>query len=476
MSKAVKYIFLFLVLFPTVFFANCQNSGLHISGFLRDGRKSISGSLVQLYSQGALLTVNETTISGAFEFNLELNREYLIVFASFGYISKSMLIDTSVRDKELSQWDYGFNVELFPEIEEMDFTIFQLPVAKITYQLNWGEFDFDNSYTGKMKDLSSATINLVKKERGAQYQKHILHAEKAIKEHKLIKAIDYYLLANVCEPYSTYSMEQINLTDKNLLKNAPGYARYLELQFLGDSCLREHSFGKATVFFKESVRMFPESKYSWYKRDLADTLHQRFDNTLYKSVKFGQNIALADNYIRSRDYINARIYYEMAAELFPTDEYVFKQIKFLKSMMSESRYDESSIEHRKIVDKADHFYESGDYKSALKTYKDALESNPNDQYVLIQKDNLETRMSSIIEFVLTPRPRSQEFLNKMLFDFDKGKTVEVYSIDNKKIICVTLNDGVSLQEFIKIESEYGDSYYRNGNAIKPSVFGMETGW
>ena len=475
MSKIVKYFLVFLLFFLTVSDANGQNSGLHISGFLRDGRKSISGSLVQLYAQGTLLTVKETDILGGFEFNLELNREYLIVFASYGYISKSILIDTSVRDKELGKWDYGFNMELFPEIDETDFSVFQLPVAKIIYQLNWGEFDFDNSYTEKLKDLSSTIVGLVKKERGAQYQKHISNAEKALKENKLLKAIDYYLLANVCEPYSTYPMEQINLTDKSLLKNTSNYARYLELQFLGDSCLREHAFGKSTVFFKESVRMFPESNYSWYKRDLADTLHRRFDNTLYKSVKFGKSVALADNYIRSRDYINARYYYEMAAELFPMDEYVFKQIKFLKSMMSESKYDGTSKEHRKIVEKADYFHESGDFKNALKTYKEALVINPNDQYVLIQKDNLETRMGSIIEFVLTPIPRSHEFLNKLLYDFNKGKTVEIYNVDNKKVICVILNDGVSVQEYIKIESENGDNCYRNGIIIKSSVFSAETG-
>ena len=475
MRKRLQIGFVFVCLMLSVLAVEGQKGGLLISGFLRDGWKPLSGSLVQLYSQGTLLSVKETNISGKFEFALELNRDYLIVFAAYGYITKRLSINTSVRNDEIKEWDYWFNMELFPDIEEIDFSIFQLPVAKIIYLSNWGEFDFDNNYSEKLRELSSNVTGLVKRERGEQYRKYIIEAENAAKKGNLIKAIDYYLLAGVCDPYSTYPMEQINLADKMLLKKASDYSRYIELQFLGDSCLREHDFSKASVFFKESVRLYPDSDYSWYKKKLADTLYSRFDNTFYKSEKFKQSVAIADNYIRSRDYINARFYYEIAAEILPNDEYVFKQISFLKSMMPNTKYDNTHTEHRKKVDLADKYYNNNDFQKAIENYRLALQVNPSDQYVKIQIDKLEKKRNSIIEFNFSPGARSAEFLKDLFVNYDKGHTVEKYNLDGKEIVRVVINDGQEAREYLKIESQNETTYYRNGLPIGYNVFKTETG-
>ena len=102
---------LLLVIFINLFsYVSAQNGGLQISGFLRDGWKPISGSMVQLYSYGSLLMVAETDLAGRFSFELELNREYQLIFAAYGYVTKRLTIDTNVRENE-REWVYWFNME-----------------------------------------------------------------------------------------------------------------------------------------------------------------------------------------------------------------------------------------------------------------------------------------------------------------------------------------------------------------------------
>ncbi len=465
---------MFLLLGATFSFSVAQTGGLRISGFLRDGWKPISGSLVQLYSQGALLMVAETDLSGRFDFDLELNREYQLIFAAYGYVTKRLNIDTSVRDYEARDWVYWFNMELFPEIEEIDFSVFQLPVAKVFYSPNWGEFDFDHTYTGKIKTLSNNLINLVKKERNSQYQKYVVLAEKEINQDNLIRAIDFYLMAKVCDPYSPYPQEQINLLDKTLLKKSDKYERYLDLQALGDSCLREHAFGKASVFYAESVSLFPQSEYAWYKNNLADTLNSRFDNTLFKSIRFNQNVALADSYIRVRDYMNAMYHYQIASELNPADEYVFKQLRFLKTQINLNGIDKSSFEYRRLIELADKQFARSDYEGAAKYYQQALDINPSDQYVKIQIEKVNRKKALFAGFSFTPESRNNKYLEDLARSYDKGISQEFHEWQGKNVLRIIINDGREAREYLKISGNSENRFYRNGKEISENIFHTET--
>jgi tetratricopeptide (TPR) repeat protein len=463
------------IIFSVVFsVTSAQTGGLRISGFLRDGWKPVSGSLVQLYSHGALLMVAETDLSGRFDFDLELNREYQLIFGAYGYVTKRLTVDTSVRDYEVRDWIYWFNMELFPEIQEIDFSVFQLPVAKIFYSPNWGEFDFDHAYTGRLRTLSNNLVNLVKKERSSQYQKYLVLAEKESKLGNLVKAIDYYLAARVCDPYSPYPQEQINALDKMLLKKSDKYKRFLELQTLGDSCLREHAFGKASVFFGESVSLFPESEYGWYKSNLADTLHSRFDNTLFKSIRFSQNVALADKYIRARDYMNAMYHYKMASEFNPNDEYVFKQLRFLKTQVNVPDSDKTSSEYRRLIELGDKQYGRSDYEGAAKYYNQALVLNPSDQYVKIQIEKVNRKKSLFAGFSFTPESRNAKYFEDLARIYDKGISQEFHEWEGKMVLRVVINDGRDAREYLKISSSNQSKYYRNGKEITENIFRTET--
>lgn len=451
-----------------------QGGGVQISGFLRDGWKPISGSIVQLYSQGSLLMVAETDLSGRFNFDLELNREYQLIFAAFGYVTKTMTINTKVRDNEERDWTYWFNMEIFPEIADTDFSVFQLPVAKIFYSPNWGEFDFDYNYSVKIKNLSNAVVSHVRKERSVQYNTYLSQAENELKKKNLIRAIDYYLLARVCDPYFPYPIEQIAVVEKQLLKNSDLYKQYTKLQELGDSCLRDHSFVKASVFYAESAAIYPESEYAQYKLNLSDTLKNRFDNTMYKSLAFNRNVELADKYIGNSDYINARYYYKRAAELNPNDEYVFKQIKFINTQTNTPIDDQTTDQYRQLIEKGDRQLALSDYDGAIRCYNKAHDLNPSDHYVKIQIEKINKMKLLMASFSFSPESRTKKYLQDLAKAYDKGISEELREWEGKKVHRVIINDGIEAREYIKIVDNNNTQYYRNGQTITENVFRTET--
>ncbi|MGI6478240.1 MAG: tetratricopeptide repeat protein [Salinivirgaceae bacterium] len=467
---------LLLVIFINLFsYVSAQNGGLQISGFLRDGWKPISGSMVQLYSYGSLLMVAETDLAGRFSFELELNREYQLIFAAYGYVTKRLTIDTNVRENEEREWVYWFNMEIFPEIPNTDFSVFQLPVAKIYYSPNFGEFDFDYNYSGKFKNLSNNLISYVKKERYAQYNKHISLADNGKKSGDFVKAIDHYLMARVYDPYVLYPTEQINSLETQLLRKSNKYKAFIELQQLGDSCMRGHDFSKASVFYTESASMYPENDYAWYKANLADTLNSRFDNSMYIKLQYNHHVSLADKYISNRDYINSLYHYELASKLNPNDEYVFKQIKFLGTQLNISVDRSDSEQYRKLIENGDRCFQNSDYDKAEQYYNEALTINQSDQYVKIQIDKINRKKELFKQFSFSPESRTKEFIANLAKTYDTGLTQEFHEWDGKKVVRIIINDGREAREYVKTVSDSDTLYYRNGQNISKVVFQTETG-
>ncbi|HPW67094.1 MAG TPA: hypothetical protein PLS84_08470 [Salinivirgaceae bacterium] len=468
----ILLLIIFINLFGSV---SAQSGGLRISGFLRDGWKPISGSMVQLYSYGSLLMVAETDLAGRFNFELELNREYQLIFAAYGYVTKRLTIDTNVRENEEREWTYWFNMEIFPEIPETDFSVFQLPVAKIYYFSNFGEFDFDYNYSGKIKNLSNNLVLYVKKERSTMYNKYITHAENEKKSGKLVKAIDYYLLARVYDPYNQYPVEQINSIEMQLLKKSDKYKAFVDLQQLGDSCMREHDFLKASVFYSESASVYPENNYAWYKANLADTLNSRFDNSMYKKLLYNHHVSLADKYISNRDYINSLYHYELASKLNPNDEYVFKQIKFLGTQLNISIDRSNSEQYRRLIESGDRYFQNSDYDRAEQYYNKALTINQSDQYVKIQIDKINRKKELFKQFSFSPESRTKDFIANLAKVYDTGLSQEFHEWNGKKVVRIVINDGREAREYIKIQSDSETLYYCNGQKISEVVFKTETG-
>ncbi len=453
-----------------------QTGSLQVTGLLRDGWKPIKGCVIQLYSQGALLMIQVTDVRGKFNFTLELNREYQMVFTAYKYVTKTVSINTKVEEFEIQDWSFWFNLDLFPEIPGIDYTLFQIPIAKIFYNPTWREFDYDISYSEKIKKLGDKTLEMVKKERGKHYLYLAAEAEKEFRQKNFIGAMDNLLYAGVCDPYNPYPAEQLQTVFRTMLRTNSQLKRFLLLHELGDSCLREHAFNKATVFFSEALFLFPKSDFTQFKSRLADTLSQRFDNSLYRARRFEYYVAIADKYIGQKDYLNALYYYQLAGDIFPMDEYVFKQKRFILSDIAQTNITNPVLEFRKLVESADKHFSNSNWDLAEKQYLQARALNPNDQYVAIQLEKIQRKKTLFKPFSFTPESRDKKFINDLLGTYDKGITQEIHEWEGKQVLRIIINDGKSAWEYLQIKSKTDTVYYRNGQPITKQVFKTETGY
>ncbi len=97
-----------------------------------------------------------------FEFECDINADYLFKFEKPGYITKKISINSTVaQDRAEEGFDpYKFNVYLFPQVEGVNTVIFNQPVGKIMYKSDLDDIGFDTDYTksieAEMKEFEAA--------------------------------------------------------------------------------------------------------------------------------------------------------------------------------------------------------------------------------------------------------------------------------------------------------------------------------
>lgn len=94
-------------------------------------------------------------------------------------------------------------------------------------------------------------------------------------------------------------------------------------------------------------------------------------------------IASGDKEFAGKEYIKAKTCYQEALRLKPNDATAKSKLnKTLDAIREESRKEELFFEH---LDKADAFYDNGDFQNALMEYDNALKIMPKDEYALSKK-------------------------------------------------------------------------------------------
>ena len=109
---------------------------------------SLDGT-VEVLKNGSRERIKKVSGSGKFDFNIELNKDYVISFAQDGYVSKKISFDTKVPSgrNEEGFIPFQFQVTLFKQYEGINFVVFNQPVGRVHYSEEIGDFDYDTDYT-----------------------------------------------------------------------------------------------------------------------------------------------------------------------------------------------------------------------------------------------------------------------------------------------------------------------------------------
>ena len=93
---------------------------------------------------------------------------YKISFEKTGYITKIISINTEVPEESIeNNPDFPpvkLIINLLPSVEKIDLSIFDQPIAILTYQAELDDFTFAKSYSDKIKDRLAHTDQAVKRQ------------------------------------------------------------------------------------------------------------------------------------------------------------------------------------------------------------------------------------------------------------------------------------------------------------------------
>lgn len=322
----MKIKFLISILIILYVYNSCDLMSQDIPYLLIKGNV-ISKNPLNIYSlkDGAIIEVIQNNVrtqkiitdkNGNFEIKLPYQNEYIIEISKQGLIKKIFVINTIVPSSYnfRKQSTYKFSVSIFPIIEDIDLSIFESPIARISYYSEKEGFFFNYD--------EARQINFQ------------------------VKEIENMVLVTILLKEKNY---------KNCIK-------------FGNISFNIKSYEKALMYFTEASGIYPEEKYP--KQKVSEIY-----KILINEKDYQYTIQISDNLFNLGKYQKAKDGYIKALILKPTDQYPALRIieinKIINKMFSDSLF------FRAIISDADSMFVRKQYIEALKNYQKTLSIIPN---------------------------------------------------------------------------------------------------
>ena len=122
---------------------------------------------------------------------------------------------------------------------------------------------------------------------------------------------------------------------------------------------------------------------------IATALITSCDNT---TAEYDKNITEADGFFKSENYNDALKLYKKAAGTKPEEAYPNEKIKEIEVLLNLAAAEEAEKNYYNQIDLGDNYYDELDYENAISAYTRALSFKPGEQYPLDKIEELESLM------------------------------------------------------------------------------------
>lgn len=207
------------------------------------GKKKLNKALLLIKEDNSnVLTKVESDAKGWVAFQLPLQKSYTINVTKYGFVSKIITVDTRIPEsQQKGDYYFGFTIELFEEIAELDVSVLKEPVAKIFFNTFTKKFDYDYNYTVKINN----ELRILHKnyERIKKKKKTRVGPNKNVHKPDSITSKQEIFLPSATiknEPTVTFSVEILSSAEQ-IPKNSP--------QFKGIINVREYKEGEQFKYF-----------------------------------------------------------------------------------------------------------------------------------------------------------------------------------------------------------------------------------
>lgn len=420
-----RYILLILATFMAPFI---QAQSLNINGSIAIEESGAEGAKVVIFKNSEKLDEQVIGKKGRFDLKLAFDNDYKISFEKAGYITKIVSINTEVPP-EILETSPDFPpvrliINLLPHAEGVDLSIFEQPVAILSYNNELDDFTFDKDYSSRIKDPIAKTEQEVRRvlaQRGsAALEKERMFADLVTKgqngfdQKKWPVAIENWTQALTIKPAVTVQQKLDIAKKENELElarlsveaqNARGYKLLVSS---GDSLFNLKIYGSAKEKYAAAIKLnskdgYPAQRISEIDGLLAQLAKEEQQNKEKQALadNYKRLIAVADQLYGQKNYDGAEPKYREALALNYEKVYPEQQLKAIaayrqqetdrlkqqqlaadaeKKRQEELKRAELMNSYQQVIAEADRAFKAENYMLARSRYTDADNLNTGEAY------------------------------------------------------------------------------------------------
>ena len=177
-----------------------QAKTLELVGFAKDKGKPVAGVHITVFDGSTLVTEYTTTGNGRYELYLDYNKDFKVVIEKDGYVKEIMTVNTILpKDFPLEDNSKDVYLKMYAFPKDGSELKFEEPVAKVFFQEDIQDFNYDLSYAKSIKaklddlekkiDDKNIVVDAGKKNLGDQASKAAFDQQKAEQEALKAEAI-----------------------------------------------------------------------------------------------------------------------------------------------------------------------------------------------------------------------------------------------------------------------------------------------
>lgn len=405
-----KYILgLFILFFARIVSAQT----LEINGSIVIEDANPENARVVIFKNNQQIDEKIITKKGRFDLKLAMDGDYKLSFEKAGYITKIVSLSTEVP-QEILETNPNFPpvkliMNLLPQVEGVDISIFEQPIAIMAYDYELDDMNFDKEYASKIKDKVAQTEQEVKRifamKGSAAREKERMFAELTSKgqqgfdQKKWTIAIDNWSKALEIKPGESILKEKLAIARKEnelesarLSIEAQNMRSYQLLVRAGDSLFNQHILASAREKYAAALQIndkdnYPSKKIAEIDNLLAQQVQQQQEETKRQALiaSYKQLIALADEQFKQKNYNGAEGKYTEALALNYEKDYPQQQLKAIADIRRQEASQlqqeaEKAAAYTKAIAAADNHFNSKNFEESIKYYRQGLDIKPAEAY------------------------------------------------------------------------------------------------
>lgn len=157
--------------------AGAQDDFLIVTGKMKLETGKLSAKM-EVQKNGSRIRIAELSGNGKFEQKVDKDASYLFIFSQEGYVTKKIDVDTRLKidraEDALPFLPFSFEITLFEQYEGVNTVVFNQPVARIKYNPELDDFDYDTDYSKSIQERmeeAEKEVAIAKKEKIAEEKK-----------------------------------------------------------------------------------------------------------------------------------------------------------------------------------------------------------------------------------------------------------------------------------------------------------------